>query len=421
MAAATLSIKLRCASWQQLATIYKRDLSRGSMFLKASTPAAARHAGADRSRAAERDRDRADRHDQRARHRSAARHRRRAQARAAADQDRVADRERARRREQGPRADARPAGAPTSPTPMRAPGDSQTADDRGREHRRGRGRSDPRARGRGRVAAQAEPVPRARRRLRDHRRRRSRRVRRADEALSPGSVRALPVDEAAPDRRRDLHPDPRRVSPARRSSRAAQQVRATLGRSRRRAPMPIARPTPPSAMRTPTAAADPDRPDRADSAAAGQAAPDRAEAKIAVRPPPIPTAEVPTKPGPVRRADEPERPDARRSRRPSSRGPASRSRSRSAHVVDRKSGPVRTPAVTTPMPPSQPMPIIADTRRRSAARRRAPVAESSDTSALEALIDEGKLDEALAGVQGAGEEESAGSRRCAPASSSSRA
>ena len=34
---ASLSIKLRCASWQQLATIYKRDLSRGQMFLKAST------------------------------------------------------------------------------------------------------------------------------------------------------------------------------------------------------------------------------------------------------------------------------------------------------------------------------------------------------------------------------------------------
>jgi len=40
MAAAALSIKLRCASWQQLATIYKRDLSKGSMFLKASTPPA---------------------------------------------------------------------------------------------------------------------------------------------------------------------------------------------------------------------------------------------------------------------------------------------------------------------------------------------------------------------------------------------
>ena len=37
MAGAALSIKLRCASWQQLATIYRRDLSRGSMFLKATT------------------------------------------------------------------------------------------------------------------------------------------------------------------------------------------------------------------------------------------------------------------------------------------------------------------------------------------------------------------------------------------------
>ena len=40
MATTALSIKLRCASWQQLATIYKRDLSRGSMFLKAATPPA---------------------------------------------------------------------------------------------------------------------------------------------------------------------------------------------------------------------------------------------------------------------------------------------------------------------------------------------------------------------------------------------
>src|SRR3954462_7787775 len=38
MATGPLSIKLRCASWQQLATIYKRDLSRGAMFLKASSP-----------------------------------------------------------------------------------------------------------------------------------------------------------------------------------------------------------------------------------------------------------------------------------------------------------------------------------------------------------------------------------------------
>jgi hypothetical protein len=40
MATGALSIKLRCASWQQLATIYKRDLSRGAMFLRASSPPA---------------------------------------------------------------------------------------------------------------------------------------------------------------------------------------------------------------------------------------------------------------------------------------------------------------------------------------------------------------------------------------------
>ena len=40
MASGALSIKLRCASWQQLATIYKRDLMHGTMFLKASTPPA---------------------------------------------------------------------------------------------------------------------------------------------------------------------------------------------------------------------------------------------------------------------------------------------------------------------------------------------------------------------------------------------
>jgi len=37
MAVAALSIKLRCGSWPQLATIHRRDLSRGSMFLKASS------------------------------------------------------------------------------------------------------------------------------------------------------------------------------------------------------------------------------------------------------------------------------------------------------------------------------------------------------------------------------------------------
>src|SRR5262245_27600526 len=40
MAEGALSIKLRCASWQQLATIYKRDLSHGTMFLRAANPPA---------------------------------------------------------------------------------------------------------------------------------------------------------------------------------------------------------------------------------------------------------------------------------------------------------------------------------------------------------------------------------------------
>src|SRR4051812_35350971 len=38
MAPGALSIKLRCASWHRLATIYKRDLSHGTMFLRAATP-----------------------------------------------------------------------------------------------------------------------------------------------------------------------------------------------------------------------------------------------------------------------------------------------------------------------------------------------------------------------------------------------
>jgi hypothetical protein len=37
MAEGALSIKLRCASWHQIATIYKRDLSHGTMFLRAAT------------------------------------------------------------------------------------------------------------------------------------------------------------------------------------------------------------------------------------------------------------------------------------------------------------------------------------------------------------------------------------------------
>jgi len=38
MAAPPVSIKLRCGSWQQLQAIYKRDLARGSIFLKSTKP-----------------------------------------------------------------------------------------------------------------------------------------------------------------------------------------------------------------------------------------------------------------------------------------------------------------------------------------------------------------------------------------------
>ncbi|MCA9679975.1 MAG: DnaJ domain-containing protein, partial [Myxococcales bacterium] len=40
MASAPISIKLRCASWQQLASIYKRDLARSAIFLRTSSPPA---------------------------------------------------------------------------------------------------------------------------------------------------------------------------------------------------------------------------------------------------------------------------------------------------------------------------------------------------------------------------------------------
>ena len=36
--AGPLSVKLQCASWQQLAAIYQRDLKKGLMFLKAGRP-----------------------------------------------------------------------------------------------------------------------------------------------------------------------------------------------------------------------------------------------------------------------------------------------------------------------------------------------------------------------------------------------
>jgi hypothetical protein len=153
MAVAALSIKLRCGSWPQLATIYRRDLSRGSMFLKASSqpplgtlvridlelPSATvielsgvivKH---------------------------------------------VVDPQR------GTGVDLK-----LEPLPTKSVWLIESA-----------------------LAAEGKV-------LRDHRCRRSRGVRRAHEALSPGSLRALSVRAAPPDRRRDLYLDPRRISQARR-------------------------------------------------------------------------------------------------------------------------------------------------------------------------------------------------------------
>ncbi|MEO6774248.1 MAG: J domain-containing protein [Kofleriaceae bacterium] len=175
------------------------------------------------------------------------------------------------------------------------------------------------------------------------------------------------------------------------------QVRSTIGG---RTPPAAPRPTPPAgarigAPRIPTQqiAKIPLPPPKP--------APDRAEAKIEIQPP-APPPEAPTRPGAY---DAPTHPSAQ------SAAIASTQLARPGelpipqpHVVERKSGPIRMPAVTTPMPPSSPIPILAADAQRAASgpfRRpsTAPVVESSDTSALEALIDEGKLEEALNGYR----------------------
>jgi hypothetical protein len=57
----------------------------------------------------------------------------------------------------------------------------------------------------------------------------------------------------------------------------------------------------------------------------------------------------------------------------------------SAHVVDRKSGPVRRPQPATAIMPSQ----------------QVPIASGEDGASYDALVDQGKLDEALAGYRAA--------------------
>jgi tetratricopeptide (TPR) repeat protein len=173
-----------------------------------------------------------------------------------------------------------------------------------------------------------------------------------------------------------------------------QTVRATIG-GRTPPPMPIARPTPPSGMRTPSAPRIPTEKIAKIPLPPVKPPPDRAEAKIEIRPP-DPAAEVPTKPGPYDAPTNPSNQSASIAATQLAR-PGEPLAIPQAHVVDRKSGPVRTPQVTTPMPPSQQIPIIdsGPVRRPSTG----PVQEMSDTSALEALIDEGKLEEAMTGYR----------------------
>jgi tetratricopeptide (TPR) repeat protein len=169
------------------------------------------------------------------------------------------------------------------------------------------------------------------------------------------------------------------------------QVRATVGAPRvTPPPMPVVRTqTPPGGVRVggariPTGAIT--------KIAVPPPKSDRQEAKIEViqprAPTPPPGNEPPTKPGPF---------DAPTNQSNQSAAIASTQLARTSdlmgtptpHVIDRKSGPVRLPALTTPMPDSGPI------RRPSTS----PVPEMSDTSALEALLDEGKLDEALVGYR----------------------
>jgi hypothetical protein len=176
-----------------------------------------------------------------------------------------------------------------------------------------------------------------------------------------------------------------------------QQVRSTIG-GRTPPPMPLARPTPPAGVRTVTAPRIPTGqipPIAKIPLPPLKPVPDRAEAKIEIQAPAAPP-EVPTKPGPY---DAPTNPSGQSAQIASTQlaRPGEPLSIPQAHVIDRKSGPVRMPAVTTPMPSSGPMPIMdSGSVRRSST---SPVIESSDTSALEALIDEGKLEEAMTGYR----------------------
>jgi len=395
MAASTLSIKLRCTSWQQLATIYRRDLSRGSMFLKASTqPPLGTQVKIDLELPSATVLELMG---------SIAEHvtdpQRGTGVQLKLDplptktvwliESALAAENKVRATTQG--------GQPRASTETEAPGDSQTQMAEGEN-----------------IAEAEQDLIRALEAEAESLRK-----------LNPFLVLGVGYETTDNDVRaafgeltKRYHPDRfaryqstklrqiaaeifilirdayRRLA----DQQSRQQVRATIG-GKTPPPMPIARPTPPSGMRTPNAPRIPTS-QIAKIPLPGKPAPDRAEAKIEIQPPPPAQAEIPTKPGPYDAPTNPSGQSATIAATELAR-PGEPLAIPQAHVVDRKSGPVRMPAVTTPMPPSQPMPIIADPQRSQAIRRpsTAPVAESSDTSALEALIDEGKLEDALNGYR----------------------
>ncbi|MFT3698194.1 MAG: DnaJ domain-containing protein [Kofleriaceae bacterium] len=182
------------------------------------------------------------------------------------------------------------------------------------------------------------------------------------------------------------------------------QVRSTLPRAGTPPPVPRTGATPPAGVRTVGAPRLPTGQIQKIPKPA-----DREHARIEVTPPqgtrnptvPPPPAEPPTKPGPY---DAPTNPSGQ------SAAIASTQLARpgdiaagvpSANLVDRKSGPVRMPsAATTPIPPSDkiPLPVVDITAASQPIRRpsSSPIVEGADTSPMEALIDEGKLDDALA-------------------------
>ncbi len=195
-------------------------------------------------------------------------------------------------------------------------------------------------------------------------------------------------------------------------SESRQQVRATVGGQRGQAPaqstsgvrtatppMGIPRTPPPTprlstqqiarvAVPPPRADRGADRADRVEAKIDVTPAPAPLPAKPPTTPPPsAPPPEAPTRPGAY---DAPTNPSGQSAQIASTQ--LARPGDIAANVVERKQS-TRMPALTTPMPPSGPMPIIDSNPRRPST---SPVGEGSDTSAQDQLIDEGKLDDALA-------------------------